>query len=98
METLHFGKKSVLSITAIKDATGQPTTPVSTPVYMADTSGLVGIFPSSDGMQAEITCIAGGPPTTITVDVDGIKRTAGYQTAPGPVVDFTLVQGPEIDV
>lgn len=98
METLHFGKKSVLSITAIKDANGQPTTPVGTPVYTADTSGLVGIFPSSDGMQADVTYIASGQTTTITVNVDGITRTAVYQTVTGAVADFTLVQGPEVDV
>lgn len=99
MATLHPGKKVVLTITDIKDASGLPATPQDVPEYTVDKTGYLGLFPSSDGMSADVTYITGSPvPCVVSVKVDSVVKTVEFSTAAGAVAAFTLNVGPEVDV
>lgn len=105
MQNISADKKRVITL-RILDGKKRPGAKVEgVPMYTVVPTGIVSLFPASDGMSCEVGWIAPGTATvTCEGDADlgaGVKKitaSSDFTTLEAPAEELELTVGPEVDL
>lgn len=107
MESISVDKKRTLTVAGLRTtpAGDKPARLDGVPVWTADKTGIVGLFPTPDGMSCDVTNI--GPGTcivTVTADADlsagtrDVVATVDIECKEGEADKLAITVGPEVDL